>query len=272
MVADESAGGADVATAVDADREVISTGSMTITAEDPVQAADDAARIVERAGGRIDSRSEQPPLDSAARGADGEVVPSDGSVGGDDGSATLVVRIPSADLTATLDEVKQLGEVEDVSIAASDVTAVAQDLDARITALSASVDRLLALLAGSTTTKDLIDIESVLSDRQSNLESLEAQRRSLADQVSLATISLYFGSEANAPVDTPENFFSGLALGWEALVGFGSVAIIAFGVALPWLAVAAIATAVVFLVLRTRRSRGPQTVLPGAGGDTTMEA
>jgi len=221
-------------------------GYLTITAEDPIEAADDAVGIVERAGGRVDSRSEQPGVD-----------------GGENASAQLVVRIPSAELTETLDEIKELGEVENVSINSTDVTAQSQDLDARIEALQASVDRLLALLASATSTTDLIAIETALSERQANLESLQAQRRYLSEQVDLSTITVDFGSEDSAPVDEPEGFVDGLAAGWNALVAFLGATLIAFGVALPWLATIAVLALVVLLIVRgVRRSRRAKKAAP----------
>jgi len=234
------------ATPESADRDVIVQGYLTITAEDPIEAADDAVGIVERAGGRVDSRSEQPGVD-----------------GGENASAQLVVRIPSAELTETLDEIKELGEVENVSINSTDVTAQSQDLDARIEALQASVDRLLALLASATSTTDLIAIETALSERQANLESLQAQRRYLSEQVDLSTITVDFGSEDSAPVDEPEGFVDGLAAGWNALVAFLGATLIAFGVALPWLATIAVLALVVLLIVRgVRRSRRAKKAAP----------
>ncbi|MCY7325565.1 MAG: DUF4349 domain-containing protein [Microbacteriaceae bacterium] len=222
-----------------AGRDVIVQGYLTITSEDPIEATDDAVRIVERAGGRVDSRSEQP-----------------GVGGGNGASAQLVVRIPSDELTDTLDEIKELGEVEDVSINSTDVTAQTQDLDARIEALQASVDRLLALLASATSTTDLIAIETALSERQANLESLQAQRRYLSEQVDLSTITLDFGSVDAAPIDEPEGFLDGLVAGWNALVGFLGATLIAFGVSLPWLAAVAVLALVGLLIVRAgRRSR-----------------
>ena len=64
--------------------------------------------------------------------------------GGDKGSATLTLRIPSDDLTSVLDKLKALGDVQEVSLSATDVTMESQDLDARITSMRASIDRLMA--------------------------------------------------------------------------------------------------------------------------------
>ena len=240
---------------VESGRQVISTGTVSITADDPIEAAADAVEIVEDAGGRIDSRSEQPATDDEARADDA----SDSSIYPGPGlpapSAQLVVRIPSEKLTATLDEIKKLGEVESVAIDANDVTAQSLDLESRVTALRASVDRLVGLLAGATTTKDLIDIETALSTRQAELESLESQQRSLIDQVDLSTVSITFGSVASAPVEQPSDFFSGITAGWQTLVAFVGGVLVALGFLLPWLIVLAVIGTVVLLLARRRVRR-----------------
>ncbi|WP_411698164.1 DUF4349 domain-containing protein [Conyzicola sp.] len=225
----------------EATRSVVTTGTMTVTADDPIAAATDAVRIVEGAGGRVDARTENAPTENT------------------NGSATLSLRIPSASLTATLDELKALGDTEHVALNAVDVTAQAQDLDARISALRASVDRLTALLATATDTKVLIELETAISERQGNLESMEAQRRSLADQVDLSTIELSLISVTDAPVDEPDTFVSGLVAGWAAFTGFVSFLLVAFGVLLPWIVLAGVAALVALLVIRRRRAEHAET-------------
>ena len=71
--------GAAAGTPDDPSRAVIARGSLFVTVADPLEAAAEAVRIVEQAGGRIDRRSERPAVD------------------GDGGysSAELTVRIPS---------------------------------------------------------------------------------------------------------------------------------------------------------------------------------
>jgi hypothetical protein len=210
-----------------------------ITAADPAAAAQHAADLVEAACGRIDARQEYAPVD------------------GDKGSASLTLRIPSTALTATLEKLKALGEVEQVSLQTDDVTRQSQDLDARITASRTSIDRLLALLEKASTTKDLIELETAISDRQANLESMEAEKRSLDDQVAMSTIELSFNSEADAPVDTPDTFASGLVTGWESFVAFVSGFLVVVGVLIPWLVFVAVLVAVAVVIVRVvRRRRG----------------
>jgi hypothetical protein len=219
------------------DRSVITTGYITVTAETPLEAASEAIRIVEGVNGRVDGRREYAPVD------------------GNKGAATLTLRIPATDLTATIDKLKGLGEVEEISITSTDVTSQVQDVDGRIKALQASVDRLTVLLATATTTADLVQIESSLSQRQADLESMQSQQRALGDAVDLATITLSLISVADAPVDTPDTFLSGLAAGWAAFLAFVSGTLVVVGVMLPWIAFLALAAAIVLIALRVRRSR-----------------
>lgn len=230
-----SEAGSDAGDTAGVDRQVIVTGWVTITVEEPMDAAAEAVRITESVGGRVDGRTEYAPVD------------------GDKGSATLTLRLPADDLTETLDRLKALGEVQEVSLNSSDVTMVTQDLDARISALSASIDRLLALLATASDTETLITLETAISDRQAQLESLESERRYYADQVSLSTVTLNLVSVADAPVEEPVTFVDGLVAGWNSFVAFFSGLIVVIGVLIPWLLLAGVITAVVLLLVRWRQ-------------------
>ncbi|MDI2099586.1 DUF4349 domain-containing protein [Ruicaihuangia caeni] len=220
-----------------ADREIITTGTMTVVVEDPERAASYATDIVTDAGGRVDARTER------------------AAVPGSPASATLSLRVPASKLDSVLDDLKSLGEARDVSLSSEDVTLVTRDLDARITALEASVDRLLAMLEGTTDTKTLIEVETALSQRQSELESMQAQRRYYSDQVSLSTIRLSLIAPSESDPTRPDDFWSGLVTGWNALVAFFSAVLVALGVALPWLLLLALIALIVLLIVRSALRR-----------------
>jgi hypothetical protein len=247
-----SEAGSDAGDTAGVDRQVIVTGWVTITVEEPVDAAAEAVRITESVGGRVDGRTEYAPVD------------------GDKGSATLTLRLPADDLTETLDRLKALGDVQEVSLNSSDVTMVTQDLDARISALSASIDRLLALLATASDTETLITLETAISDRQAQLESLESERRYYADQVSLSTVTLNLVSVADAPAVEPVTFIDGLVAGWNSFVAFFSGLVVVIGVLIPWLLLAGVVTAVVLLLVRWRqRAKDTTPVEPTPPTETT---
>ena len=230
-VADE--GGAprdDGGTAVDADRQVVTNASAGLTVDDPADGAQQVSELVEAAGGRVDERTEQT------------------ATGDDEGAyADLVVRVPSDALTDVLADLEELGEVASVSVTRSDVTGQAVDLDARISALQTSVTRLQTLLDEAPTTEALLAAEGALSGRQEQLESLQSQRALLADQVELSTLSVHLRPFGVAPAGGPDSFADGLGTGWRALVSALSTAVVALGVLLPWMVIAALVAAAVLV-------------------------
>ncbi len=263
-VSEESGGDAvgDLDGATDADdRSVVTTGYLYVTVEQPLEAAAEAVALIERIGGRVDARQEYAPRET--------------SVSSDAGGAELVLRIPASRLTSTLEELKLLGEVEELQLSSTDVSREVQDVDARVAALRSSITRLLALQGQADTVDDLIDLESAISDRQAQLESYEAQQRALADQVSLSTITLVLGSpEVAPPDDEPATFLTGLTAGWEALVAFGTVLLVITGALLPWIAALGLVGVVVLLVIRfivRRRAgavAGPAASVASGGDDS----
>ncbi|AQA21353.1 hypothetical protein BTZ20_1666 [Rhodococcus sp. MTM3W5.2] len=218
------------------ERQEVTTGTVSLTAADPVDTGHTVVRIVEDAGGRVDDRTERPRTDDT------------------EPSSSLTVRIPADRLTATLDEISELGEVTGVSVSKSDVTMQTQDLDARIGALQASVTRLQGLIATAANTADLIEAENALSERQAELDSLVAQRRALSDQVELATISIDITTDGPDSAD-PDSFWDGVVAGWHALLSALHGLIVFLGRAVPWVGFAALVVLVGYAVVRLIRRR-----------------
>jgi hypothetical protein len=221
-----------------ADRSVIITGAMYMTVEDPIAAADQAADIVQNAGGRIDARSEAAPDEHYG------------------GSASLTLRIPSDDLDAVVDDLRELGTVDQFSTDSYDVTTEVTDLEAKISTLRASTARIEALLLEAKDLSDIITLENELDRRQAELQSLEARQRGLNDQVSMSTIDLSLTTEPVVIVDdSPETFWDGLVSGWTTLMGFLSGALVFVGMLLPWIALLAVIALPVVVKARARKSR-----------------
>jgi hypothetical protein len=227
--------------AVAADAQVVTTGWVTISVSDPVKAGAEAIGIVESHGGRIDNRSEQ------------------AGTGPESASAQLTIRVPEDDVTETLDELKKLGTAESVSITSTDVTAQTTDLDARITAMQGSVDRLLDLMAAATDIDDLVALESALSTRQADLDSLKSQRDLLGDQVAYSTIDLQLVAAGAVPAGGPKDFWGGLVVGWNSLVAGLAGSFVALGVALPWLLVLAVLAGIALVIFRVASRRPVKT-------------
>ncbi|MDT0157193.1 DUF4349 domain-containing protein [Microbacterium sp. ARD32] len=222
------------------DAAVVITGRMSVQTDEPLVAADSAARIVGDAGGRVDGRDEQARSD------------------GQSARAELVLRIPSDSLDRTLDAVRQLGELRESSLQSTPVAAAQRDLEARISSLSTSLSRYNEWLSRAEKTSDLIELEKEISDRQSQLESLEAEQRDLKDQVAMATITAVFEAEYVPVSSAPRSLPEAIGAGWSGFVAFWTGAMIALGLMLPWLAlIGLIVVVVLWLVRRARRTSQP---------------
>lgn len=228
------------------EREVVTTGSVTVVADDPSAAAEAVADLAESAGGRVEARRQ-------SEAADGRLP-----------SAELTVRVPAAQTTATVDALEQVGQVRDLSIEAVDVTGTARDLDARIEALSTSVERLRTLMGSAATTEDLLAAEQELTTRQAELESLQSQRATLTDQVSMSTLHVSIVQVAPTEKLAPGGFVGGLQNGWNALLAAVNVLVVVLGALLPWLVVAGAVALVVRWVVRRARRRVDGDIPPAA--------
>jgi hypothetical protein len=221
-------------------RQVVTTGTVVVKTANPIAAADKAASITDRAGGRVDDRNQTAATTS------------------DPAEATLTLRIPSSRLTPALAALKKLGTVESVAISTDDVTTKSEDLGARITALQTSITRLLALEAKATTTADLITLEGDIASRQGDLESLTAQQRYLNDQVSMSTIKLQLLAPSVAIVKpgppTPGSAFIAGLSGFGVFFNWVFLVVVYL---LPWLVLGAVIWIGIVYLLRWRRGRRP---------------
>jgi len=234
-----------------AEREIVTTGSATVVADDPAAAASRLARLVEEAGGRVERRTETAATADSA------------------GSASMTVRLPSDRMTGAVEALDKLGTVEDVDVQSVDVTGEGQDLDARIAALTTSTDRLRELMTTAGSTEDLLQVEQELSERQADLDALTAQRQRLSDQVTMSTLDVEIVPEPVAAAQSRGGFVGGLASGWGALVTTVQTVVLVLGVVLPWLAVAALGyLGYRWVRRRTRPAAEAEGGAPGgSGGD-----
>ncbi|MFL0173288.1 DUF4349 domain-containing protein [Mycobacterium sp. SMC-16] len=224
---------------VDPARDVVKTASLILVAADPAAAADKATAIVDKAAGRVDERSDDA-----------------GSTSGR-ASVHLVLRVPANGLDAALASLKGLGTVQTLEVKTDDVTARRVDLDARITALKTSVDRLLGIMRDSKDPDALIKAEDALSSRQAELQSLQAQRDTLRDQITYSSVDVQITAERTGG-PAPERyhgFFGQVERGWDTLWAFGSHLVLAFGFLLPWLIPLAVLGGALYVFVKWTGSR-----------------
>ncbi|MDH2444262.1 DUF4349 domain-containing protein [Amnibacterium sp. CER49] len=217
-------------------QQVVTTGDLDLVATDPIGVAARITSIVIGAGGRIDAEEEQPS---------GKV------------TASLTVRIPAAGFATAREQIAHQGHVRTLTLHSTDVTGRTADYAARISGLRASIARLQTLLGRAGTSSELVDLESSLTTRETDLEQLQAEQRILADQVAYATLAITVTAPAVARHAPPPDFVSGFLAGLAGLLATGRVLLVALGVLLPWLVVlGALVGAGVLVRRRVRASRG----------------
>ncbi len=172
-------------------------------------------------------RFEVKDLDEARATILAQVRAGGGYVEGDDHSdwgntlaMTLRVRIPAEKFDAFVSGLKDLGELQNQSINAQDVTAQWVDVEARLGAKREVEARYLEIVKQAKTVTEVLEVERELGNVRAEIESMEAQMKSLRDQVAMSTLTITCTKpQARTDSFTPH---VGVALneGWNNLLRF----------------------------------------------------
>ncbi len=178
-------------------------------------------------------------------------------------TSTMVISVPADTLDNTLEQLKTLGTITSRVISSEDVTMQVADVTARVKALEGSIARLNELSKRAGTIGQLTELESELSNRIEERDSMVAQQKALAGRVAQSPVSVTLQTAPPAVVE-PETpgFLSGLAAGWNALVSSSRVLLTVVGAVLPFLVLVAV-VGIPVLMWRRRTRRIPVTVDPG---------
>ena len=242
-----------------AERLIIRTGNISMAVEDTRA----ALTTIE---GMVDGMA-----------AEGAFVVSADEYGGTEGSQphiTISIRIPASRFATTMDRLSELAvDVSSRSESAQDVTEEYIDLEARLESLEAARQRLLEIMQDARSTKDLLEAEQQLTQREAEIESLKGRMQYLEQSARLSSIWIelqpYLLSQPVGdqwrPAETTRRAVETLL---EGLRGFGDF-LIFFAIAiLPWLAAIGLVIflIVVFIRWRARARRARQ-----ATGESTVE-
>lgn len=254
--------------------QVIRTAQLTVRLDvEPVPATADAAadRDADAAARAAAVTTAAGTVRSVAGAAGGFVAGADGG-----GSAlTITLRVPADRYDSVLDRVAALGAVTTRTESSQDVTAQVVDVNSRVASLTASVERVRALLGQATDIADVIAIESELATREADLESLQQQQAALQGQVAMSTVTVGLSAvtrTAGGQGDpAPDNgFVAGLKAGWDTLLQFLTWLGTLLGGLVPWLPLIALVVGVVWWagrrLRRSRRTAATGPVPPSAGG------
>jgi hypothetical protein len=235
-----SSSGGDATTALATERAIIANGTISLVSKDVGETRRDVQRIVDVQGGAITEENTE---------TDDE---------GDTSYSRLVIRVPSSKFNASMEAIEKAGVLRSSSLGSEDVTTQVIDTGVRVRAQEASLKRVELLLAEAKTLKDVIWIESQLTSRQAELDSLKSQQSWLKDQTSMSTITVDISTD-NGVVeepddDTPAGFMSGLKGGMKALGAMLAAGATILGALLPFSLVALVLGLPVWLVVRRRRA------------------
>lgn len=252
--------------------QVIRTAQLSVRLEvPPVPATGDTA-----ADRDADAAARAAAVTAAAGAVRGVAGTAGGFVAGADGGGsalTITLRVPADQYDSVLDRIAALGAVTARTENSQDVTAQIVDVNSRVASLTASVERVRALLGQATDIADVIAIESELATREADLESLQQQQAALQGQVAMSTVTVGLsavtrpaaGSTEPAPPDN--GFMAGLTSGWDALLQFLTWLGTLLGGLLPWLPLIAVVVGVLWWAgRRLRRSRSARAGAATPGG------
>ncbi|GAA4900844.1 uncharacterized protein DUF4349 [Stackebrandtia albiflava] len=240
---------------VSADRQIVYTAGLSVESDDPAGLADDATDLVTDAGGFVAADE---------RGLDPHHV-----------WASLVLKVPADRFETVLTSLAELGTELSRNVATVDTTGTVVDLESQIATKRASVERVRELLDGAQDLDQIVLLEDELTTRETELASLLARQRDLAEQVGYATITLTVSPpDTRTPVESgPDGFWEGLAVGWSGFLGFLTGLVTVLGVLTPFLVAFGVPTGLLWwwLLRRARRRRAasatPTAVAPvGPGG------
>ena len=142
--------------------------------------------IVEKQQGDILGFQNQKPPDSSVRQ-----------------TASVEIRVPQERLETTLEALAKLGTVENRALTAEDVTEQLVDSEARLRNLRKSEEMVLKIMERSGSVGDVLKASQELSKIRESIERIDAQLKSLRNQVAYSTISLTLQGAVSAQ-PTPE--------------------------------------------------------------------
>ncbi|HEY9813472.1 MAG TPA: DUF4349 domain-containing protein [Candidatus Sericytochromatia bacterium] len=105
-------------------------------------------------------------------------------------TATMQMRVPQAKLESTLDSIAQLGTVERRTLTAEDVSNQLVDYAARLRNFRKQESTLLKIMERAGSIPNVLQVSQQLTQVRQSIEQLDAQLKSLRNQVAYSTITL----------------------------------------------------------------------------------
>lgn len=183
---------------------------------------------------------------------------------------TVVVRVPQAELTDAITELKHMGRgVGSERITSDDVTDEYVDLAARAASQTQLEQQYLDILKRATTVKDALEVQKALADVRTEIERMQGRKQLLEKESAFSTLTVHLSTAVPRVAITSTTFGGSIRRAWtdaqtlsiEIIIG----AIRLLGVILPILMILVLPCALAFwTTLRAKRwlaARKPRTLL-----------
>jgi hypothetical protein len=173
-------------------------------------------------------------------------------------SVSLTARVPVANFDRLTSDISGLGTVIVTSSSAEDVTLQLVDMEARLRTLLAQEDAYRAILQKASKIADVVAVQEKLTEIRQVIESLDAQRKAVADMASYSTLAISLTQRVDvttAPKDPDwaRGSWAAATAGLGSFFrGLAQVAIWLFVWSPVWLGAALV---IRFLVLRARKKK-----------------
>ncbi len=201
---DTSVGAAQGAKAASPTRKIVRQAELELEVGSPSNAQTEIEKLTERHGGYIVSASRDTDHESAV-----------------DIRVNLVVRVPQAELTATLSEIKRLGRgTGSEKITSDDVTDEYVDLSARIASQRALEQQYLEILKHAATVKDALEVQEKLGEVRTEIERMQGRAQLLDKESAYSTLTVHLTTAVPQIAVTRVTFGDTLRRAWSESLAF----------------------------------------------------
>jgi DNA repair exonuclease SbcCD ATPase subunit len=214
-------------------RQLIRTANLTIRVNNYTKARKDIEQVLKKFAAQVNQESEN----RAAYQIENN----------------LVIRVKPMQLDSLMAAIEQIAaDIDNKSITVEDITRQYVDLESRLATKRAAVAQYQQLLRSAKTTSAVLEVYEKMNEMIEEIESTEAQLRTLRDQVQQSTLNLTMYQNYNNIAARHEGFGSrlgnALSGGWQGLLT------VVVGLIYAWPLLLAMGM-VLFFVLRSRKKR-----------------
>ena len=166
--------------------QLIKKAAISLTVNSVDQTIDAVSQIINKQQGDLIGLKQQQPKNDNSRH-----------------TATIQLRIPENLLEPTLVELAKLGTVKNRNITAEDVGDRLVDFQARLTNLQKTEANLQKIMDRAGSIRDVLSVAQELSNVRESVEQINAQLKSLQNQVAYSTITLNLEAAVSSTSSQP---------------------------------------------------------------------